>query len=275
MAGERADVLVGSQRRGRWLRHSEREADGFAIHPRVRVEQDLSNDPHLAESAGGVRVCASDSLSMSHGSNWLEETGHVEELAGDVLFAKETLIAHQCCCVSESRAEGAAAAIFQSHPEADVYRMRRERGRCLDVPGTISVHGRIVNMYGQFCPGRPRKGSGSRFNSRYAQCFAQLPGISDTPEERFAWFCQCLEQLPQAFPAGTPRSVAFPAKIGCGLSGGHWPKFHGAICRFAKAHPDIHCATYDITRRDENGVGYHQGGVSGWHDWEWTQSWQQ
>lgn len=154
-------------------------------------------------------------------------------VASDILHATEPIIAHQCCCVLSRSAEGVAAAIFERYTEADIYRERRERGRPIDTPGRISLHGRIANIYSQFCPGRPMAHAGLVPRSAYAECFARFPGVYDTREERLAWFRQGLEKLADRLPEG-PRALALPARIGCGLAAGHWPSYLEAIRDFAR-----------------------------------------
>jgi hypothetical protein len=103
------------------------------------------------------------------------QSGKVMQRRGNVLDAKEDFICHQCNCVTTT-AQGLAKDVFERFPDANVYRIRRRA----DVPGDITVHGRIVNMYAQLRPGAPSRG--------------------DTADERIAWFNMCLLKISQLDP---------------------------------------------------------------------------
>lgn len=73
----------------------------------------------------------------------------VEVVTGDLLTVEADLIVHQCNCVTK-RAKGLAAALFAAFPEADVYALRKAKNkRGKSRPGTVSIHGRVVNLYAQ------------------------------------------------------------------------------------------------------------------------------
>eukprot|EP00933_Yihiella_yeosuensis_P002016 TRINITY_DN10331_c0_g1_i2.p1 TRINITY_DN10331_c0_g1~~TRINITY_DN10331_c0_g1_i2.p1 ORF type:complete len:681 (+),score=154.22 TRINITY_DN10331_c0_g1_i2:45-2045(+) len=177
-------------------------------------------------------------------SSAAEAKGNVKTVAGSLLLATETFIAHQCCCVLSRPAEGVAASIFERFPDADVYQQRKRNGRPVDIPGTISVHRRVVNIYGQFCPGKPLQGYPQVQESPYAKFFARFPGIADTRMERLLWFSDGLQQLASVLPQDLPRSVAIPARIGCGLAAGHWPEYLAVVNDFA-ARANVSVTIYD------------------------------
>jgi O-acetyl-ADP-ribose deacetylase (regulator of RNase III) len=120
------------------------------------------------------------------------------EKFGDVTKAEEQYICHQCNCVSKNVA-GLAKTIFTLWPQCN-------RQHLNNVPGTISVHkiddGKaVINMYAQYYPG--------------------YPSTKDNAAMRKYWFQQCLAEIKLL----TPKSVAFPARIGCGLAGGNWDDY--------------------------------------------------
>ena len=125
---------------------------------------------------------------------------------GDVLDAKEDYIVHQCNCVIR-RPWGLSASIFKKYPDANVYALRGPR----DVPGTIKVCGRIINLFGQLYPSTPKYDI-------------------DTAEHRLKWFESGLEAISKI---ENIESVAMPYNIGCGLAGGTWRDYLRLIEKFA------------------------------------------
>ena len=89
-------------------------------------------------------------------------------IAGSILDADETLIVHQCCCVLNQPAQGVASLIFKKWPAPDVYRQRREQRIPVDTPGELSKHDRIVNLFGQFVPGKAQPRPGMLSRTQYA-----------------------------------------------------------------------------------------------------------
>ena len=134
-----------------------------------------------------------------------------------------------------------AKVIFDRHPEADPYHMRLVERRPIDTPGSISVHGRVLNMYGQFTPGvgfedtasslRMRSRGGKAF---WEDCFAEFPAIFDTKAERLEWFRRCLAQIRTRVPEGHPLTLSVPAWIGCDRAGGDWDDYLRVLKEFAK-----------------------------------------
>ena len=138
----------------------------------------------------------------------LRKERSVQIVTGDLLEAEAEYIVHQTNCVTDGRAAGLAAAIFDKYPWADIYSNRTEYGE----PGTISTHNvdpsqgypTVINLNGQFFPGRPR----------------HLGGF-DSAKDRLSYFHSGLLSIGDL----DPKSVAFPYKIGCGLAGGDWPAY--------------------------------------------------
>jgi O-acetyl-ADP-ribose deacetylase (regulator of RNase III) len=172
-------------------------------------------------------------------------SGSVIERGGDILKAHEEYIVHQCNCVIAGKALGLAEAIFAEYPAADVYKERIERRRPHDVPGTLSVHGRVINFYAQLLPGKPADDAppgGWPGANRYVNA---AEAAKDTREARFRWFENCLSMLHRALPENAIPSIAFPARIGCGLAGGKWQRYLKSLMQFAKANPMWRIAVYD------------------------------
>ena len=126
-------------------------------------------------------------------------------------------IVHQCNCVT-THASGLAAHIFKVIPEADVYADRTFRR----VPGTVCIREKVVNLFGQFRPGKP--------------------SARESSAQRLAWFQKGLDELETYLKQESEAcdhvvdmlpTVAFPYKIGCGLAGGHWPDYWSRIQAFA------------------------------------------
>jgi len=140
------------------------------------------------------------------------ETKHL-----DILKAREEYICHQCNCVSHGAA-GLAAVLFANYTYADCYSTRWEP----DKPGTINVarggepcEPNIINMFAQYNPGKPRDDD----------------PVGDSAEHRKKYFISCLREIKKL----NPKSLAFPAKIGCGLGGGNWEWYSSALQKFEEA----------------------------------------
>lgn len=144
---------------------------------------------------------------------------------GDLLEHDAQYIVHQCNCVSKG-ASNLAKAVFEKFPYADIYRERSIRYPFWHKPGELYIRGGIgegrlvINMTAQVLPGGPGK------------VFEVAPGMSvtETSETREKLFVQCLKKLKEI---ETLRSIAFPWRIGCGVAGGDWNRYHAVIDRFA------------------------------------------
>ena len=121
------------------------------------------------------------------------EYERVSTVADSIIQADEDYAAHQCNCVIRRPAKGVAQTIFAQWPHADVYLQRKQANRMIDEPGTASVHGRVINLYGQFLPGRPP----SRFTNYYKnqdelQLLQERDDMIDSSEERLTWAREAL-----------------------------------------------------------------------------------
>jgi O-acetyl-ADP-ribose deacetylase (regulator of RNase III) len=130
----------------------------------------------------------------------------MEEIKGNLLNSKTTYIAHQCNCKT-NLSSGLAYSIFCKFPHADTY----NKSYIKRIPGTISVHNNVINMYAQIYPGK----------SNYP---------NDTPELRLQYFKSCLHEISKL----QGESIAFPYNIGCGLAGGNWQEYKQLISEFSK-----------------------------------------
>jgi hypothetical protein len=142
---------------------------------------------------------------------------------GNILEAEETVICHQCNCVSTS-GKGLAKIIFDNFPKANVYKNRIDH----DIPGTnriIKTEGKtIVNMFSQFNPGKP-----------YG---------TDSKTARLNWFVSCLN----AIKVDPGDKIAMPYLIGCDLAGGNWKKYYVALSTWAELN-NITVVLYDINNK--------------------------
>ena len=148
---------------------------------------------------------------------------------GDILDAKEDIIAHQCNCTTTGSL-GLATDIFKRWPSANTYKTRKNPSQ----PGTVDAIQLspdstppyyIVNMYAQFRPGKA------------------------VNEPRVKWFGLCLDQLQEALDGGpgadtAPITVAVPFRIGCGLAGGDWDVYLGMLVEFEQMYPGIQIVIY-------------------------------
>mmetsp|Transcript_47599 Transcript_47599/g.108488 ORF Transcript_47599/g.108488 Transcript_47599/m.108488 type:complete len:260 (-) Transcript_47599:302-1081(-) len=145
------------------------------------------------------------------------------EIVGDILFAKEQYVCHQCNCVSKS-AKGLAQALFSKYPWADVYRDRSAK----PVPGTIDVRQgdgpKVINLFGQVTPGKPR-------------------GRHDSKTRREEYFAEGLRAISKLDDLS---SIAFPYSVGCGLAGGDWPQYQRMLQTFATGLPDVQVVVYRL-----------------------------
>ena len=123
-------------------------------------------------------------------------TGQLTEKTGGLLEAEETYLVHQCNCIWQ-KPKGLAETMFEHFPDADVYKQRRKGLRKPDIPGSTSMHSRVVNFYGQINPGKPDKDDLFR----------------DTRQGRLNWFINCLDQLRKHLQDHEGVSIAFPKKI--------------------------------------------------------------
>lgn len=142
---------------------------------------------------------------------------------GDLLKSNEDFIVHQTNCVTKY-AKGLSKVIFFKYPESDVYTPRRI-SNSKDTPGKIKVCGKIINLFGQLYPGRPK-----------------YP--NDSTQLRQQWFQTCLEEISDIDGIS---SVAFPYKIGCGLAGGNWTNYLNMINDWAHSNPHINVVIYKLT----------------------------
>jgi len=114
-------------------------------------------------------------------------------------------------------AKGLSALIFKKYPYGNVYKNEIKR-----TPGTIIVRGQegknqlIINLFGQFTPGKPKKTG------------------QDSQEGRAKSFQQALNQI---LALKNLKSLAFPYRIGCGLGGGIWSEYEKMLNAFAAKLP--------------------------------------
>lgn len=137
----------------------------------------------------------------------------------DIVQCTEDFLVHQTNCVTP-KAKGLSSHIFSRFPEADVYASRVKR----DLPGTIVVRGKVINLMGQYYPGTPK-------------------WKNDRSEDRRRYFMRGLEAI--AALDGI-SSLAIPWQIGCGLAGGDWKEYKEILEKWATQHPHIRCRFYKV-----------------------------
>lgn len=131
-------------------------------------------------------------------------------------------LVHQCNYISKGPPRGLASSMFEKFPEANVYEQRAQNRRDIDSPGRISKHGRVLNLYGQWYPGKANSSS-------------------DSAEKRFEWFKQGLQGIGCALQQDRDLHIAFPERIGCGLAGGDWNRYREELHRWATNFPRWKC----------------------------------
>lgn len=135
---------------------------------------------------------------------------------GNLLEADDKYIAHQTNCIT-NRAAHLSAAVFASFHHADCYTGRATP----DAPGTISVRGNgsserfVINMFGQYYPGKPKYPSSTL----------------DGGKVREKYFYYCLLDIAKIKDL---QSIGFPYRVGCGAAGGDWINYLSLLKRFAQ-----------------------------------------
>jgi O-acetyl-ADP-ribose deacetylase (regulator of RNase III) len=166
----------------------------------------------------------------------------------DLLEFKADYIAHQCNCISKG-SSGLAKTIKDRYPYADQSIGRPNSGGSskADIPGTIRVFLPPKNV-----PHSPT------FIGMFAQYAPGPPTDTETARIRLDWFEDCLDEisnsgavvkvaapLQSVFHADRLHatsdsfSIAFPERIGCGLAGGNWDKYHNVLWMFASTNEHI------------------------------------
>jgi hypothetical protein len=129
-------------------------------------------------------------------------------------------LVHQCNCVTRRPAH-LSWDVFKRYPKANIY-APRAKGAPISIPGTLVVAAPIINLLGQFAPGKSRQ-------------------RNDTYEKRFAWFQEGLANLDHI---PNVQMLSFPWGIGCGAAGGKWADYRAKIDGWATAHPAVEVRIY-------------------------------
>ena len=153
---------------------------------------------------------------------------------GDLLEFEADYIAHQCNCISKG-SSGLAKTIKDRYPYADQSIGRPSSGGSskADIPGTIRVflppkstfqRPTFIGMFAQYAPGPPTD--------------------TETARIRLDWFEDCLDEIAvfhadRLHATSDSFSIAFPERIGCGLAGGDWNKYHDVLWMFASTNGHI------------------------------------
>ena len=161
------------------------------------------------------------SSKVEEGERW----GEIIHKVGDICDAKESFIVHQVNCVSKGSA-GLAKQLFARFPWANLYASNWSRrvGRAIIFYGQDGKPG-IINLCGQYLPGRPRRG--------------------ETKEQRLKWFTLALNSVTDSTTWREKNlSLAVPFGIGCGLAGGDWNDYYPVLQEFAKNNPTVKVVVY-------------------------------
>ncbi len=151
---------------------------------------------------------------------------------GNLLDAEDQYIAHQCNCITKKAAH-LSFDVFQRFPYANIYATRPNTDR----PGTIVIKGDgvtqryVINMLGQYYPGKPKYPNSSLDGSKI----------------REQYFHQCLLQI---YKIRDLKSIAFPYKVGCGAAGGNWNNYLGTLENFSRFKDDAEVNLYCLTKED-------------------------
>jgi hypothetical protein len=168
-----------------------------------------------------------------------------KEVEGNILFADEEYVVEECSCTSV-RLCGLSAQIAQIWPTINPYMKRRRLyyNWCVlsDRPeaGTIQLFEekgmKVICMFSQYSHGK----IGSKEDPVMPDGF-----MMETSADRLRYFRECLEKITEMTPR--PRSIAIPYMIGCGATGGSWPKYRKVIQNWSKLNPDIPVTIYRNT----------------------------
>lgn len=171
--------------------------------PKLKLKAKLKTTRSKTESKAKIELKAPDTKDKD-----------VEIIKGDLLDIKPgpgEYIVHQTNCQSK-RAAGLATKLFQKYRDANTYKKSSKYTR---TPGTISVHGPIINLYGQDAQG--------------------MTTSSIIQKRRREWFQNGLDAISKTI--GDATVIYFPYGIGCGMAGGTWSKYLLMISNWAKNQP--------------------------------------
>ena len=187
-------------------------------------------------------------LSMQKSTN-----GFITE--GNILTCQDNYIVHQCNCLSRN-AKGLARAIFDKFPYANTYsnsKYTREVGTC-DIQGNGKDRRFVVNLYGQFAPGKPkwhskhRRGIGSK-GDKTSLFDTVVNHPDDSSASRENYFKAALQAFEGKIQLPFRGSIAFPYGIGCNLAGGNWSAYQSMLLEFQRRHPDAKVVIYRLPGR--------------------------
>lgn len=142
---------------------------------------------------------------------------------GDIFESGAKYLCHQCNCVTR-RAKHLSFEVFRRYPWADIYASRKHP----DKPGEIIVRGNgadqrfVINILGQYLPGRP-----GQYSGRYER------GDPDEPADRENYFREALARIVLIARSEPSSTFAFPWGIGCGAAGGNWELYRSLIDNIA------------------------------------------
>jgi len=189
----------------------------------------------------------------------------MEEIKANILTHPAHYIVQQNNCLAV-KSHGLSKDIYQKFPYAKVYEARKPLRKGLNLackkdratPGTISIFScpfvsslpKIVCMFAQYEMGKP--GEYKRVD--------HIDSHTDTSKDREQWFQECLTKFKSYLikkhstcspdhnnkenHCGGPILISIPFKIGCGLAGGNWERYHNILTTWAH---DLQTEAKEIT----------------------------
>lgn len=157
----------------------------------------------------------------------------MRHLKANILDVRSGYILQQCNCITV-RGLGLSADLSRQFPGTCPYDSRRPVKPGLNIcreedrsePGTVMIIGydtpvrvkdtpQIINLFGQYAPGKPKP-------------YSQLDKVSD----RERYFSEGLNALVDFFEGKDIIDIAVPYKIGCRLAGGDWTHYEKMLLDF-------------------------------------------
>jgi hypothetical protein len=188
-------------------------------------------------------------------------------------------IVHQTNCRTAG-ARGLAKLIFQKYPHSNTYRSGTRR-----IPGTISVHHPIINLYGQDGPGKAGphsiegkhrlswfqqglaeidilmmtviapahdQGRGSAhdaidlYNDDNTECTSKVPRVHENADVSTSSAVKSINEDCNGQRSDSIGTLYFPYQIGCGLAGGDWNTYRSVLKEWSEGKPySVHIVRLD------------------------------
>jgi hypothetical protein len=152
------------------------------------------------------------------------------------------IILHQINCLTVN-AHGLSDKLFEKFPYSNVYGQRKQEGRRnLAIPSDRGIPGNITVSWEKDKPVIIGLLAQYDFSTVHYQYRRKI--IEETVEMREKWFKECLEKVGEFLRINPQRCiVGIPFKIGCGLAGGKWERYHSMLSEWTegmkKENPNV------------------------------------